>query len=245
MFGINTHFAHKEVWVNVFTIRKPNIMKRFVSIFALLVFSAISFDAQNVPDSAELSKLLNEFLAGAGKNDAAVHDRFWAEDLIYTRSAGTRTNKPDLMKGVRSAPAAKDGDPVTVYTAEDIKIQQYGNAAVVTVRLVGSTTKADGTKTVTNHLNTGTFIKRSGKWQVVAWQATKVPDPNAEAKADAERKAGPSTMRNAPKPTTVVTTGTGGTKTADGRTYMKGTRGGCYYLNSSGKKIYVDKGLCN
>ncbi|MDQ3799029.1 MAG: hypothetical protein M3384_06230, partial [Acidobacteriota bacterium] len=29
------------------------------------------------------------------------------------------------------------------------------------------------------------------------------------------------------------------------RTYTKGTRGGCYYINSSGKKIYVDKSLCN
>lgn len=31
----------------------------------------------------------------------------------------------------------------------------------------------------------------------------------------------------------------------DGRTYIKGSRGGCYYINSSGKKIYVDRGLCN
>lgn len=31
----------------------------------------------------------------------------------------------------------------------------------------------------------------------------------------------------------------------DGRTYLKGSRGGCYYLNSSGKKVYVDKSLCN
>ena len=35
------------------------------------------------------------------------------------------------------------------------------------------------------------------------------------------------------------------TKKSDGRTYIKGSRGGCYYLNASGKKIYVsDKSLC-
>jgi endonuclease YncB( thermonuclease family) len=28
------------------------------------------------------------------------------------------------------------------------------------------------------------------------------------------------------------------------RTYIKGSRGGCYYVNASGKKTYVDKGLC-
>lgn len=32
---------------------------------------------------------------------------------------------------------------------------------------------------------------------------------------------------------------------ATGRTYIRGPRGGCYYLNSSGKKTYVDRGLCN
>ncbi len=32
---------------------------------------------------------------------------------------------------------------------------------------------------------------------------------------------------------------------ASGRSYVKGSRGGCYYLNEAGKKVYVsDKGLC-
>jgi hypothetical protein len=29
------------------------------------------------------------------------------------------------------------------------------------------------------------------------------------------------------------------------RTYIMGKRGGCYYLNSKGNKVYVDKSLCN
>ena len=32
---------------------------------------------------------------------------------------------------------------------------------------------------------------------------------------------------------------------ADTRTYTKGSRGGCYYINSSGRKVYVNHGLCN
>jgi hypothetical protein len=127
------------------------------------------------PDAPILTRMLNEFLVGAGRNDAAVHDRFWAEDLIYTRSAGVRINKQELMRGVRSAPPQKAGDPVTRYTAEDVRIQQYGNAAVVAFKLVGTTTRPDGTTAVTHHLNTGTFIKRRGRWHAVAWQATLVP----------------------------------------------------------------------
>ena len=150
-------------------------MKRATILIAILLASVFSASAQTAPDAAELTKMLNEFLAGAGRNDAAIHDRFWADDLIYTRSAGVRITKEELMKGVRTAPAARAGDPVTVYTAEEIQIHQYGNAAVVAFRLVITTTKSDGTKTVGNNLNTGVFIKRKGKWQAVAWQSTVMP----------------------------------------------------------------------
>src|SRR5215204_6813869 len=136
-------------------------MKTFVSV-TLLLLLATSVSAQTAPDAAELTKLLNDFLAGASRNDAAVHERFWADDLIYTRSAGRRVNKADVMRDVRSAPAPKPSDPKTVYTAEDIRIQQYGDTAVVAFRLV-ATTDTGVRKNVANLLNSGTFVKRGGK----------------------------------------------------------------------------------
>ncbi len=130
------------------------------------------------PDAAELTKLLQDFLAGASRNDAAMHDRFWADDLIYTTSSGQRKGKADIMKEVRAEVPADPGDEKTVYTAEDIRIQQYGETAIVAFRLVGTTEKK-GAKEVANYLNTGTFLKRDGKWRAVAWQATKVPEKEA------------------------------------------------------------------
>ena len=88
------------------------------------------------------------------------------------------------MRDVRSAPAPKPVDPKTTFTGEDIRIQQYGNTAIVAFRLVG-TTVHEGKSDVTNFLNSGTFLKRNGKWQVVSWQATKVPDLELDAKAAA------------------------------------------------------------
>lgn len=150
------------------------MMNRGLASIAFVIIACVTASAQN-SDAVELTRLLNEFLAGAGRNDAEVHDRFWAEDLIYTRSAGTRIGKAELMKGVRSAPKGKTDAPTIIYTAEDIRIQQYGTAAVVAFRLVGTTVKMDGSKNVEQFLNTGTFVKRRGEWQVVAWQATAVP----------------------------------------------------------------------
>ncbi len=34
-------------------------------------------------------------------------------------------------------------------------------------------------------------------------------------------------------------------KTASGRVYHTGPRGGCYYYSASGSKVYVDRSYCN
>ena len=151
------------------------------SVVALI--AALAVQAQTAPDKDALNNLLNEFLAGASRSDAAVHDRFWADDVIYTGSAGRRRGKADIMRDVRAAPAPKPGDPTTVYTAEDVRIQQYGNTAVVAFRLVGSVTKSGATQ-VSNYLNSGTFLKRNGKWQVVNWQSTRMPRSEDDAKRE-------------------------------------------------------------
>src|ERR1043165_2667988 len=152
-------------------------------VISLLVMTSSVLAHAAAPDAAELTKLLNDFLAGASRNDPAAHERFWADDLIYTRSAGRRTTKAEIMHDLRSAPAPKPDDPKTIYTAEDIRIQQYGNTAIVAFRLV-ATTEVNGAKQVQNLLNSGTFLKRNGKWQVVNWQSTRMPRTEEENRKD-------------------------------------------------------------
>jgi hypothetical protein len=157
---------------------------KLIQVAILILIATPILQAQTAPDAAELTSLLNEFLAGASRSDPAVHDRFWADDLIYTRSAGRRVSKADVMRDVRSAPAPKPGDPTTTYTAEDVRIQQYCDTAIVAFRLVGVTKNGSDTQTSQN-LNTGTFVKRNGKWQVVAWQSTRMPRAEQESKDQA------------------------------------------------------------
>lgn len=151
-------------------------MKRLLIsiVFAILTVSVVGAQ-DSARDRTDLTRLLDEFLIGAGSNDPDMHDRFWADDLIYTRAIGQRIGKAELMRGVRSAKPPKPGDPVTVYSAEDVRVQQYGDAAVVAFRLVGTTVK-DGKTQISRFLNTGTFVRRKGKWRVVAWQATGIPN---------------------------------------------------------------------
>jgi ketosteroid isomerase-like protein len=157
-------------------------VKRFLLSAILLLSISSGLRAQTAPDAAELTKLLQDFLAGAGKNDVAMHDRFWADELVYTSALGRRKGKADIMRELRAETTAtpKPEEGTTVYTAEETRIQQYGDTAIVAFRLVATTDKA-GTKEVKNYLNTGTFLKRNGKWQVVSWQATAMPQATEKA----------------------------------------------------------------
>jgi ketosteroid isomerase-like protein len=143
--------------------------------------SGVTAASSSAPDAAELTQLLKDFLAGASRNDVAVHERFWADDVIYTSSSGKRRGKPDILSDVRKESAsATTTTEKTTFTGEEIRIQQYGTTAIIAFRLVGTTSK-DGKTEIARYLNTGTFLKRDGKWQAVAWQATKMP-PEDEPK---------------------------------------------------------------
>ena len=128
-------------------------MKRILLSATLLLSIVGGLRAQTAPDAPELTKLLHEFLAGASKNDVAMHDRFWADDLIYTSALGRRKGKADIMRELREEAPAKPSGETVAYTAEEIRIQQYGDMAIVAFRLVATTDKA-GVKTVANYPTT-------------------------------------------------------------------------------------------
>lgn len=130
--------------------------------------------ASPAPATAELTKLLHEFLNAATTNDRAVFDRFFAEDVVYTRSAGVTINKADIMKSF-TEPRGQERASST-YDADDITVHQYGNFAVVNFRLIA---KPNAGGAPQYYRNTGSFVKHDGMWQAVAWQSTKVPDATA------------------------------------------------------------------
>jgi hypothetical protein len=152
---------------------KDNKMKITLTVLIAANILLTGLLAQPASDEEVLNAMLTEFLEGASRNDIEVHDRFWADDLIYTASTGRRVGKAEIMNNLRSTHEPEPDDPGTTYSAEDIRIQLYDNMAIVAFRLVAKTVSAEDT-TVAHYLNTGTFLKRDGRWQVISWQATAV-----------------------------------------------------------------------
>jgi ketosteroid isomerase-like protein len=160
---------------------------RLYAVAALIPFMPANLPAQNTsapaatvaqsPVAQQLTQIVRDFLAAVPKNDPEVFKNFFADDVIYTRSAGVTVNKAEILRniGVRAT-----NEPLATYEADDFTVHPYGDVAIVNFRLIQHNEK-DGKQETNYFRNTGTFFKRNGKWQAVAWQATRVP-PEAPAK---------------------------------------------------------------
>ena len=160
---------------------------RLFVVAAVLPFMASTLPAQpgkavqasvtENPTARQLTQMVRDFLAAVPKGERQTFDTFFADDVIYTRSAGVTVDKNEILKniGVRAT-----NEPNATYEADDFTVHPYGSVAIVSFRLIQHT-QHDGRAETNYFRNTGTFLKRNGKWQVVAWQATKVP-PSTEQK---------------------------------------------------------------
>lgn len=120
----------------------------------------------------ELIALVQKFLADVPQNQRETFDRFFADDIIYTRATGQVVTKKDILAdtGNSTAPRAN-----ATYNGEDFQVHEYGNLAVVNFRLVMHASE-DGKAIMRSFRNTGTFQKRNGHWQAIAWQATPIQE---------------------------------------------------------------------
>ena len=151
---------------------------KWVHLFGLATLLAIAPPAL-ANDQEQLHQLLDDFLANSVKDDLKNHERFWATDLIYTSSAGTRFGKKTIIQGIQEESNTQQEETSSpTYSAEDTQIRLYGTTAIVAFKLVAKSTE-NHVDTTQHYLNTGTFLKRNGIWQAVAWQATKIPSPQA------------------------------------------------------------------
>jgi hypothetical protein len=143
----------------------------------LFTLSSRAADAGALASPAVIRELLADFLTH--NSDPKRHENFWADDLVYTSAMGIVRGKPEVMKSVRDAaarpttnpPAAGGAAGAPTYIAEDINIRPFNGFAALTFRLVAR--MPDGT--TDTYRNSGTFVFRDGRWQVITWQATKVP----------------------------------------------------------------------
>ena len=100
------------------------------------------------------------------------------DDLTMTHSSGAVADKAEVMAVMRPSTPER---PLPALSIEDVHVRLYGDAAVMTGRLVE--TASDGRRVWVFQF-TNTYIKQKGRWRMSAGQLTTISRERASIKLD-------------------------------------------------------------
>ncbi|MCY7375509.1 MAG: nuclear transport factor 2 family protein [Pyrinomonadaceae bacterium] len=119
-------------------------------------------------DVPVIRQTITDLTNALSRNDVETIGRIYADDYQITLQDGTTTMKSERINAMKSG-ALKYQSLV----ANDLKIRQYGNAAVANYRVTGKALTTGGEQNL-NHQATVTLVKNGGRWQVVSSQLTNI-----------------------------------------------------------------------
>ena len=114
----------------------------------------------------ELERQLSDALV---KQDAAVLDRLWSNDLVFTFPNGKVSSKAERLAGQKPSDQASQSTNLN----DQVKVYLYGNTAVVTV-LSTWRGKAGAQEYSDQYQATHVWVKQQGRWQLVAAHVSQV-----------------------------------------------------------------------
>jgi ketosteroid isomerase-like protein len=141
-----------------------------VILFAMFSFAPGQMKNQSSTQNnveQELKGLENEWLSSYLRGDKQTFDRIVADDFTRTDESAKFATKAEERALVQAPPASVNAS----LTNEDMQVRVYGDSAIVTGRIVS---KVQGSLNFQSRF-TDTFIKRGGRWQVVARHYSRVP----------------------------------------------------------------------
>ena len=151
--------------------------------FALLPFGfgqVVQKPAQATQDEQELRRLEDEWLGSYVRGDKATFDRIVADDFTGTDESAKLRNKTQERELLQVPPNSIK----TSLTNEDVQVRIYGNAAIVTGRIVVKTQLSGQSEIGFQSRFTDTFLKRQERWQVSARHYSRLPPERTAVKLD-------------------------------------------------------------
>jgi hypothetical protein len=122
---------------------------------------------------AELMQLERDIGKANIDRDKAFFERVEGDEFIFTDSAGGITTKAQDVASLDTPP----GEFTLVsYDVDEMKVSVYGKTAVVTGRAITVSRGKDREVTSKTRF-TDVFVKRAGRWQIVAGHSSRIREP--------------------------------------------------------------------
>lgn len=121
----------------------------------------------------EVRKLERQWLDAYEQNNAEAMDRIVADDFTITFPNGGIQTKPQLMTMIRAPRRA--GQPRMRFSTEDVRSRAYGETVILMGRII-TEYERNGKPVKEQSRYTDTYVKRNGRWQVVASHLSNVEE---------------------------------------------------------------------
>lgn len=146
-------------------------MKRLTAL-ALLLTATLCLAAQSKPpkDSPEqaVRKLEREWLDAYEQRDAAAMERIVADDFTITFPRGEVQTKAQILAALKELKARRvPNAPAPKFYTEDVQARVYGDTVILIGRVI-TRWQSQGNEMRDQSRYTDTYVKRNGRWQVVA-----------------------------------------------------------------------------
>jgi hypothetical protein len=157
------------------------IMIVFTGIAATALGSATFDDRQDPAAEREVRELEGRLSRAVVSGDRAFFERALAADFTHTSHAGKFKTRAEWMAEDKFE--NRPGQPQTgkttyeAFDVDDLAVRIYGDTAVVTGRSTprGRTAKGEPMRGQYRFLRV--WVKRDGRWQVVAFEGTRIAEP--------------------------------------------------------------------
>ncbi len=159
---------------------------RYISVFILVTMALSSSflqagDAQALQGGKaeqEVRKLERAWLDAYEQRDTKAMTAIVADDFVITFPDGSRQTKPQILDSIK-APRNPASPSLKFYT-EDVQARVYGDTVILMGRVVTEYLR-DGKTVKEQSRYTDTYIRRQGRWQVVASHLSNVPQTERQS----------------------------------------------------------------
>jgi hypothetical protein len=128
---------------------------------------AVQAQGQNDAIKAEVLKVEGQRVQALLQVDVAALDRILSNDLTYTHASAVVNTKAEYIERVKSGQLKYE-----TIEQKDVNVRVYGNTVIL------NGTSMQGTKAQPSEMRfTTVYVKLDGRWQQVAWQSTRAPQP--------------------------------------------------------------------